>query len=96
MVDSGGHLAGIVSRTDVLAVYGRADDDIAAEIRTGILAAETPAGPGSLDVSVKAGVATIVGRPRTPAQGHAIIRQARHVQGVVAVRDRLGYPVPAP
>jgi CBS-domain-containing membrane protein len=89
VVDVGGRLAGIVSRADVLAVYGRTDADIAEEIRTGILSTETPADPGTLDVSVTAGVATIVGRPQTREQGHAIIGRARHVQGVVAVRDRL-------
>jgi CBS-domain-containing membrane protein len=96
VVDSGGGLAGIVSRADVLAVYSRTDADIAEEIRTGILAFEAPANPGILDVSVTAGVATIVGRPQTREQGHAIIGRARHVQGVVAVRDRLDYPVPGP
>jgi osmotically-inducible protein OsmY len=45
---------------------------------------------------VKAGVATIVGRPQTREQGHAIIGRARHIQGVVAVRDRLDYPSPGP
>jgi CBS domain-containing protein len=96
VVDRNGHLAGIVSRADVLAVYSRTDADIAGEIRTGILAAEAPANPGVLDVSVKAGVATVVGRPQTREQGHAIIGRARHVQGVIAVRDRLDYPVPGP
>jgi CBS domain-containing protein len=96
VVDAGGRLAGIVSRADVLAVYSRTDADIAEEIRTGILSTETPAGPGTLDVSVKAGVATIVGRPQTREQGHAIIGRARHVQGVAAVRDRLDYPPPGP
>jgi CBS-domain-containing membrane protein len=96
VVDTDGRLVGIVSRADVLAVYSRADADIAEEIRTGILSTETRANPGILDVSVTAGVATIVGRPQTRAQGHAIIGRARHVQGVVAVRDRLDYPVPWP
>jgi len=96
VVDTDGRLAGIVSRTDVLAVYNRSDADIAEEIRTGILATETPADPGILDVSVRAGVVTIVGRPQTREQGHAIIGRARHVQGVVAVRDRLDYPAPGP
>ena len=45
VVDNGGRLAGIVSRTDVLAVYGRTDADIAEEIRTGILSTEPPADP---------------------------------------------------
>ena len=96
VVDAGGRLAGIVSRADVLAVYSRTDADIAEEIRTGILSTETPADPGTLGVSVKAGVATIVGRPQTREQGHAIIGRARHIEGVVAVRDRLDYPVPGP
>jgi CBS domain-containing protein len=91
VVDSGGCLAGVVSRADVLAVYSRTDADIAAEIRTGILASEAPANPGALDVSVQAGVATIVGRPQTREQGHAIIDRAGHIQGVVAVRDGLNY-----
>jgi CBS-domain-containing membrane protein len=94
VIDSGGRLAGIVSRTDVLAVYSRTDAEIAEEIRSGILADEPPAEPGILDVAVKDGVVTIVGRPQTPAQGHGIIRQARHVEGVVGVRDRLDYPLP--
>lgn len=96
VVDSGGRLAGIVSRADVLAVYSRTDADIAEEIRTGILACETAANPGTFDVSVTAGVATIVGRPQTREQGRAIIGRARHVQGVVAVRDRLEHPAAGP
>ena len=96
VVDAGGRLAGIVSRADVLAVYSRTDADIAEEIRTGILSTETPADPGTLGVSVTAGVATVVGRPQTREQGHAIIGRARHIEGVVAVRDRLDYPSPGP
>jgi CBS domain-containing protein len=96
VVDADGQLSGIVSRADVLAVYSRTDADIAEEIRTSILEPETPADPGILDVSVTAGVATIVGRAQTREQAHAIIGRARHVQGVVAVRDRLDYPAPGP
>jgi Mg/Co/Ni transporter MgtE len=32
------------------------------------------------------------GRPETAAVGHDIISSIRHVEGVVAVRDRLSYP----
>ena len=96
VVGPDGRLAGIVSRADVLAVYSRTDADIAEEIRTSILSAETPANTGTFDVSVTAGVATIVGRAQTREQARAVIGQARHVQGVVAVRDRLEHPVPAP
>jgi CBS-domain-containing membrane protein len=96
VVDRNGRLAGIVSRADVLAVYSSTDADIAQEIRARILACDAPANPGTLDVSVTAGVATIMGRPQTREQGRATIGRARQVEGVVAVRDRLDYPVPRP
>lgn len=94
VTDTDGHLAGIVSRTDLLAVFGRTDAGIAEEIRLSIFAGQQHPEGRHFDVSVQAGVATIYGRPLAAAQGHAIIRHARHVQGVVAVRDRLDYPLP--
>ena len=47
-------------------------------------------------MSVTDGVVTLTGRPRTVTQGHDVVRRARHVQGVVAVRDRLTYPPAGP
>jgi hypothetical protein len=38
---------------------------------------------------------TLSGRPETSETGHEIVRQIWHLQGVVAVRDRLDYPVVA-
>jgi len=96
VVDAAGRLAGIVSRADLLSVYGRSDVGIGEEIRKEILLTETPADPGTFDVAVTDGVVTLTGKPRTCAQGHDIIRRARHVQGVVAVRDRFDYPPPGP
>jgi CBS domain-containing protein len=96
VTDEAGHLAGIVSRADVLAVYGRSDVEIGEDIRRDILLFESPADQGGFDVSVADGVATLTGQPRTCAQGHDIIRRARHVLGVVGVRDRFTYPPPEP
>ena len=96
VVDADNHLAGIVSRADVLAVYGRQDVEIGEEIRNDIAACESPADAGRFDVAVTDGVVTLTGRPRTCEQGHVIVRRARHVQGVVAVRDRLYYPPAGP
>jgi len=96
VVDSGGHLVGIVSRTDVLAVFDRSDDEIADEIRQDVLRGETPATPGTLDVAVIEGVVTLVGSPGTIEQGRRIVRETHHIQGVVAVRDRFEYPEPGP
>jgi CBS domain-containing protein len=96
VVDAAGHLAGIVSRADVLAFYDRPNVAIGEEIRNDIAVCEPQADAARLDVSVTDGVVTLTGRPRTCTQGHDIVRRARHVQGVVAVRDRLDYPPPGP
>jgi len=96
VVDASGKLAGIVSRTDVLAVYNRADVEIGEDIRASVLSTEGAANPGAFDVSVTEGVVTLTGRPQTRQQGHDIVFRTRHVQGVVAVRDRLDYPAPGP
>jgi CBS domain-containing protein len=96
VIDEAGHLAGIVSRADVLAVYGRPDLEIGEEIRNDIAACESVADAELFDVAVTDGVVTLTGRPRNRTQGHDIVRRARHVQGVVAVRDRLSYPAAGP
>jgi osmotically-inducible protein OsmY len=70
--------------------------EIGEEIRNDVAVCESQADTARLDVSVTDGVVTLTGRPRTCAQGHDIARRARHVRGVVAVRDRLDYPPPGP
>jgi len=92
VVDEGGHLVGIVSRTDILAVFDRTDEEIRAEIMTKVITGHSE--PTWYSVLVKDGVVTVEGTPETVSVGHDIVRRARHVQGVVAVRDRLVYPVP--
>jgi len=96
VVDADNHLAGIVSRADVLAFYDRPDVETGEEIRNDIAVCESLADAGRFNVTVTDGVVTLTGRPRTRQQGHDIARRARHVQGVVAVRDRLDYPPPGP
>jgi len=96
VVTEGGGLAGILSRADVLVVFDRPDHEIGEEIRTDVLAFEDPADSGTFNVKVKDGVVTLQGSPRTCEQGHAIVFRARHVQGVVAVRDRFDYPAAGP
>lgn len=96
VVDPDGRVAGIVSRSDVLSVYGRPDGDIRAQIESTVLHAEVPQSPVVFAVSVRDGVVTLTGRPRTCAQGHEIVWKIRHVEGVVDVRDLLGYPGAGP
>jgi CBS-domain-containing membrane protein len=91
VISEDGTLIGIVTRSDVLSVYGRPDEDIADEITTELIA-----GHPSCTVSVKDGIVTVEGTPEDAAAGRAIVDAARHVEGVVAVRDRLSYPRDVP
>jgi CBS domain-containing protein len=92
VTDGNGHLVGIISRADVLSVFDRTDEAIHQEITKDVLLGEFLADPLVFDVAVKDGIVTLAGRPETNALGHDIVRRVRHVQGVVAVRDRLDYP----
>ena len=48
--------------------------------------------PAKFTVTVKDGIVTIEGAPETAAVGRDIIESAKHVEAVVAVRDRLTHP----
>ncbi len=89
VVDPQGHLLGIVSRADILSVFDRLDVEIRKEITDEMIAGELHADPDRLTVTVNGGIVTLEGRPETAELGRAIVARTRHVQGVVAVRDRL-------
>jgi CBS domain-containing protein len=91
VVNAVGHLAGIVTRTDILAVFDRPDADIRKEV-AGLVLRDLMQDPRQFKVTVKDGIVTLHGEPQTAELGHELIRKAKHVQGVVAVRDRLSYP----
>ena len=95
VVDAEGHLAGIISRADVLSVFSRPDSEIHQEITGDVILGEFLVDPEALTVTVKDGVVTLAGLPETNQLGHDIVHRIRHVHGVVAVRDRLTYPPPA-
>ena len=94
VVDGEGHLIGIVSRSDVLSVYNRLDADIRREILGRVLPETLLTDPARFTVTVKDGIVTIEGTPETAVLGRDIVEEAGHVEGVVAVRDRLTYPAP--
>jgi CBS domain-containing protein len=93
VVDEAGHLVGIVSRADVLSVFDRSDEQIRDEITDNLIMHEFLENPRQFAVTVRSGVVTVEGSPETAALGRDIMRRIRHVQGVVAVRDRLSHPV---
>ncbi len=92
VVDAGGCLVGIVSRSDLLAVFNRTDEEIHAEIVNAIILREFLIDPALFTVTVAEGVVTLKGAPETANLGRELVTKIRHVQGVVAVRDELVYP----
>lgn len=96
VVDDRGRLIGIVSRADVLSVYSRPDTDIRHDIVDGIILDILLTDPSRFTVTVKDGIVTVEGMPETASVGHDMIEEIRHVEGVVAVRDRLSYPPARP
>ena len=91
VTDSAGRLVGIISRSDLLAVFDRTDAEIREEIMSQVITGRSE--PSWYSVIVQDGVVTVHGTPETTAIGHDLIRRAWHVEGVVSVRDQLVYPV---
>jgi CBS domain-containing protein len=96
VISDDGTLIGIVSRADVLSVYSRPDADIQREIIQDLIVGRFLCDPDRFSVTVADGIVTIEGAPETDPAGRDIIDAARHVEGVVAVRDRLSYPQDTP
>jgi CBS domain-containing protein len=88
VVNPAGKLLGIVSRVDILAVFDRPDADIRDEIMHQVLPSLLAESKG-VRVAVRDGIVTISGELPADRQRDALVAATRHVQGVVAVRDRL-------
>ena len=88
VVDSSGKLIGIVSRRDLLSVFLRPDEEIAAEVHgvlTGILLAE----PDGVVVKVREGVVTLAGTLAREDLIEVAKRLASGVDGVITVICKL-------
>lgn len=92
VVDEDGHLIGIVTRTDVLSVYSRPDAEIRRDIIENVIVGLMLMNPARFSVTVKDGVVAVEGKPENASVGRDLIEEIRHVEGVIALRDRLSYP----
>jgi CBS domain-containing protein len=96
VVGKDGRLAGIISRTDVLSVFERPDEQIRDEVIKAVITGELGVDPDSFGVTVKSGIVTITGLLNERAAALNLLGAARYIEGVVAVRDRLRYPAEHP
>jgi len=88
VIDAAGRLLGIISRADVLAVFSRPDEEIRDEIAHRVLPAAVIGRSEDFEVTVRDGIVTICGEPQDEQITRGLLDGVRHVQGVVAVRDR--------
>ena len=95
VVDRDGRLAGVVSRSDVLSVFQRNDEEIRREVTQDVIADGFFTDPARFTVTVHNGIVTLEGAPGSAVLGTAIAGQVEHLEGVVAVRDRFTYPAPS-
>jgi CBS domain-containing protein len=92
VTDADGHLAGIVSRADVLSVFSRADTEIREEVEADVALSASPY--DRIIVGVRDGIVTLDGTAGASETVREITRRVRHIEGVVAVRDRVACPPP--
>ncbi len=93
VVDRDRHLVGIITRSDVLSVFRRTDEDIYREVTQVVIADGFVTDPGRFTVTVHDGIVTLEGVPGSAVLGSGIAEAVRNLEGVVAVRDRFTYPV---
>ena len=94
-VVDGERFVGVITRADVLSVFGRTDADIRWDITEKVILQEFLADPCQFTVTVQDGIVTLQGRPETADVGHDLVDVVRHREGVVAVRDEFTYPAAA-
>ncbi|WP_212911531.1 CBS domain-containing protein [Streptomyces sp. TS71-3] len=88
VTDEAGLLQGVVSRGDLLKVFLRTDEEIAAELRETVLPELPPS--ARAEVSVQDGVVTLAGQAQGAALIPLVTRAVRSVEGVVDVRFEPG------
>ncbi|MFF4223476.1 CBS domain-containing protein [Streptomyces abikoensis] len=92
VVDAEGMLTGIVSRSDLLKVYLRDDEDIAREVRDEVLARLFHNRKPTVEAHVAEGVVTLSGSLDDAALVPLVARLVRAVEGVVNVELQLTAP----
>ncbi len=88
VVDSRGRIAGIVTRSDLLQVFLRTDEDLEREIAEELVPAVVGS-PSSVHVEVRWNVVTLTGKVASVSEAATLAQAAREVDGVVDVKNRL-------
>ena len=91
VVDQRGRIAGIVSRSDLLRVFLRTDEELHEEIAGELIPAIIPLSDGGVGVEVDWNIATLSGQVERKSDAEILIRLTKELDGVVGVVDQLTY-----
>lgn len=91
VVDERGRIAGIASRSDLLQVFLRTDEELHDEITGTLIPALLLSSPERVRVDVRLNVVTLSGSVDRKSDAEMLTRVTRDLDGVVGVVDRLNY-----
>jgi CBS domain-containing protein len=89
VVSGDGRLVGIVSRTDVLRLFHRTDDELLRDARRLLDDPLVVPEGRAITATVKAGVVTLHGTVRLPSHARVVDTLLRELTGAVDIVDRL-------
>src|ERR1700686_140176 len=91
VVDERGRIAGIVSRSDLLQVFLRSDEELREEIAVRLIPAVMVSLADAIGVEVSWNIATLSGEVERKSDAEILTRLTEELDGVVAVVDQLKY-----
>ena len=91
VVDELGRLVGIVTRSDLLKVHLRPDEDIRADIEAAVLHGPLSGRAAEVTVTVEDGAVTLAGKVELWSTAYEVARLSRQVAGVAEVTDEVGF-----
>jgi CBS domain-containing protein len=93
VVDQLGRLVGIVSRSDLLAVFLRPDEEVRREILEDVIGTDLLMSPARFQITVRDGMVVLQGTCERRSLIPVLVRAIHGVEGVVGVENRLGFDV---
>jgi CBS domain-containing protein len=91
VVDERGLIAGIVSRSDLLQVFLRTDEELREEIAGKLIPAILVSSRDAVGVQVRLNIATLSGEVDRKSDVEIVTRMTRELDGVVGVVNQLSY-----
>jgi CBS domain-containing protein len=91
VVDARGRIAGIVSRSDLLQIFLRTDEDLREEVVDKIIPTILPADADTIEVAVQSNVITLSGEVDRRSDADILARMTLDMDGVVDVINQLRF-----